>query len=130
MAIIQSLVPVLSITEQTTGNAENPPTGGTALFQVNTPPFTAPNFPGKAYAITSMFFCNRDTQPALLTIYLVPKGKNPSSTNVCIKELAINVGDTFAFDSEKIILGEQDAIWATADRSSAINAFLSVVQVQ
>lgn len=129
MALVTGLVPVLSVTEASGGNAGSVQ-GGTALFQVNTPPFTAPNFPGKAYAITSMFFCNRDTQPALLTIYLVEKGRNPSSTNVCIKELAINVGDTFAFDSEKIILGEQDAIWASADRASAINAFLSVVQVQ
>ena len=119
MALVTALVPVLSVTEATV-TTPGTVAGGTALFQVNTPPFTAPNFPGKAYAITSMFFCNRDTQPALLTIYLVEKGRNPSSTNVCIKELAINVGDTFAFDSEKIILGELDAIWASADRPSAI----------
>lgn len=130
MALVSSIVPVLSITEPVNSGETSTASGGTALFAVNTPPFVSPNFPGKAYAITSMFFCNRDTEPATLTIYLVMKGRNPSQTNIAIKELTINVGDTFSFDTEKIILGEEDSIWASADRTNAINAFLSVVQVQ
>jgi hypothetical protein len=101
-------------------------TTASPLFIVN----QSIDFPGKAYAITSMFFCNRANEPAFLTIYLVPKNKNPSALNITLKQLSINTGDTFSFDTEKIILGEGDSIWASADRNNAINAFLSVVQVQ
>ena len=121
MAIIAKQVPTFTAPEDDTTT-----TSASPMFIVN----QSLELPGKAYAITSMFFCNRATDVAFLTIYLVPKNKNPSQLNITIKQLAINTGDTFSFDTEKIILGEGDSIWASADRNNALNAFLSVVQVQ
>lgn len=126
MAIISAVVKNLSVTG--TGDQQTL-TGGGAIFQVRGDTFIN-KFPGKAYAITSMFFCNRSNQAVNINIYLVPEGRNPSSFTIMIKELALNNGDTFSFDTEKIILGEYDALWASCDVDGAVNVFLSVVQVQ
>lgn len=128
--LVSSIVPVLVV--QTDANGDPIAPGGAAvpLFKVGVAPYVAPNWPGTAYAITSMFFCNRGQTPANLTVFLVPKDKQyPDSTTTIIKDLNITNGDTFSFDTEKIILGEEDAVWASSDVGASINALLSVVRV-
>lgn len=128
--LVSSIVPVLTISDPDPGDAGSAPSGGQAIFKVGVTPFVSPDWPGTAYAITSMFFCNRGNIPSNLTVYLVPKASAyPSTFTVIIKDLNIPPGDTFAFDSEKIILGVEDAVWASCDQAASINAVLSVVRV-
>jgi hypothetical protein len=127
MALLTSVVPVLTSVSDGAGGtiiggAQSP------IFKVNVLPFSL-TFPGTAYAITAMFFCNRSTDPVNLTIYMVPKLDSPSLSNIIIQEMNISPGDTFAFDTEKIILADNDAIWCSCDKASSLNAVLSIVRV-
>jgi len=128
--LVSGIVPQLVVQVDGNGDPIAPTGAATPLFKVGVSPFVAPEWPGTAYAITSMFFCNRGQAPAKLTVFLVPKDKAyPSSTTAIIQSLNIANGDTFSFDTEKIILGAEDAVWASSDQSAAINAILSVVRV-
>jgi hypothetical protein len=128
--LVSSIVPVLAVTNPDPGDIAGAPSGGQPIFKVGVSPFISPDWPGTAYAITSMFFCNRGNIPSNLTLYLVPKASAyPSTFTVIIKDLNIPPGDTFAFESEKIILGVEDSIWASCDQPASINAVLSVVRV-
>lgn len=129
--LVSGIVPVLVVQPpDSNGNAVVPTGSAIPIFKVGVSPYVAPEWPGTAYAITSMFFCNRGNTPANLTVFLVPKDKAfPSTTTAIIQNLNIANGDTFSFDTEKIILGEEDAVWASSDQPAAINAILSVVRV-
>lgn len=74
----------------------------------------------KRYAITTMIVCNTyvpdpsdpDIGLATFDLHLVPKDQTRSDINRIIKELDIRAGETFTFDSEKIILESNDSIVA------------------
>lgn len=86
------------------------------------------NFPGTSYAVTSMFFCNLSQDSTNLNIFLVPQGQTPNSSNLVLKQLPLNALDTFAFDTEKIILDQGDAIAAQASNND-MTVILSIVRV-
>jgi hypothetical protein len=84
---------------------------------------------GQQYAITSMFFCNTTSSDSILQVHLVPDGGTFRNDNKIIHNLLINPGDTFTFDTEKIILDSGDSIQAKADPAGSISATLSYVRV-
>ena len=84
---------------------------------------------GQQYAITSMFFCNTTSTDSILQVHLVPDGGTFRNDNKIIHNLTINPGDTFTFDTEKIILDSGDSIQAKADPPGSISATLSYVRV-
>lgn len=101
----------------------------TLVFEVNGIGFRA-KYPGTSYAITSMFFCNLSSDPTSLTIYLVPSQASPASSNTIIKELPISGLDTFALDTEKIILDDGDSVWAAAAATNTnVSVVMSIVRV-
>jgi len=73
---------------------------------------------GKQYAITTIIICNTyvpnpsDDQEGLATfdLHLILNGQSRGDVNRIIKELSLRAGETFTFDSEKIILGTSDSI--------------------
>ena len=92
--LVSSIVPVLVVQTDANGDPIAPEGSAVPLFKVGVAPYVAPNWPGTAYAITSMFFCNRGQTPANLTVFLVPKDKQyPDSTTTIIKDLNV-VGNT------------------------------------
>ncbi|NBP57986.1 hypothetical protein EBU71_15900 [bacterium] len=99
----------------------------TLIFEVNGPGFRD-DYPGTSYAITSMFFCNLSSNPTNLTIYLVPNGASPTNSNTIMKSLNISGLDTFAFDTEKIILDNGDSVYAAATNTD-MSVVLSIVRV-
>ena len=84
---------------------------------------------GQQYAITSMFFCNTTSQDSILQIHLVPDGGTFRNDNKIIHNLLISPGDTFSFDTEKIILDSGDSVQAKADPAGSISSTLSYVRV-
>jgi hypothetical protein len=66
------------------------------------------------YAVTSMFYCNYTDNDSIINVYVVAGGKTPSNENKIIHNLMISPGDTFTFDTEKIILDSGDSINATS----------------
>ncbi|NBR61745.1 hypothetical protein EB118_16765 [bacterium] len=99
----------------------------TLIFHCNRGDFIS-KYPGTSYAITSMFFCNLSSNPSNLTVYLVPVGSTPTNTTTIFKNLNISPLDTFALDTEKIILGNGDAIYAAATNTD-MSVILSIVRV-
>jgi len=74
---------------------------------------------GKRYAITNIMVCNSyspsgpsaASRDATFDLHLIPNGsaKNDQVT-IVVKELTLPAGETFTFDSEKIVLDEGDII--------------------
>jgi hypothetical protein len=64
------------------------------------------------YAITNIMVCNQDaTDDASFDLHLIPSG-DPLDNAVTrvINNLTLPAGETFTFDSEKIVLGGGDKI--------------------
>jgi hypothetical protein len=81
------------------------------------------------YAVTSMFFCNTTSSNSILQVHLVPEGGTFRNDNKIIHNLTITPGDTFTFDTEKIILDSGDSIQAKADPAGSLSATISYVRV-
>jgi len=65
----------------------------------------------KSYAITNILVCNNGTATASFDLHLIPQGGSLSNevTRV-INNLELPAGETFTFDSEKIVLDTGDKI--------------------
>lgn len=88
-------------------------------------------------AITNIMFCNtiqyNPSNPtsglAYLTVYLVASGSTASTTNTVVNYLPLPAGETFSFDSEKIILGDGDKVQAVASAAATLVATVSSLVV-
>lgn len=77
--------------------------------------FSCPGTPGtdeQEYAVTCVMFCNNSVADAELTMHIVPALGATSNTNMVISQLSIPAGETFSFDTEKVVLGTGDRIIA------------------
>ena len=71
-------------------------------------------------AITTLIFCNTNaynsSSPTAntvnLTLYLVPTGSSANSTNMIVNQLPIPAGETFTFDTEKVVMASGDFVVA------------------
>jgi hypothetical protein len=83
--------------------------------------------PGKSYAITNILVCNHDFTngglDAQFDMHFVAGGGGiVNSKTIVIKELVLPVGETFTFDSERIILEENDTLTFVAEPAVDGNA--------
>ena len=76
-------------------------------------------------AITSMFFCNTDSTDIDITVYIVPNAQTLGDEHTIMKELTVNATDTFAFGSERILLGAGDPVQAFASTTNKISVVIS-----
>lgn len=74
---------------------------------------------GKRYAITNILICNTyspsganpSTRDATFDLHLIPNGESLSNNVTCVvRELTLPAGETFTFDSERIVLEEGDQV--------------------
>lgn len=66
---------------------------------------------GKSYAITTIMVCNFATSDsAVFDLHLVKNGDARGNANIIVSQLELPAGETFTFDSEKIVLGEGDFV--------------------
>ena len=88
---------------------------------LNPAPFEGTVPEGKAYAITNILVCNNSlTNAASFDMHLVPRGVTISdNVTIVVKELNLPPGETFTFDSERIVLEEGDRITLIAQPQSA-----------
>lgn len=90
--------------------------------------FTCPS--GQEFALTTMFFCNYSASDVVLqSLNLVPSGGAASVTNRIVHNLTIPAGETFTFDSEKIILSSDDAVSAVVDQNTRLNVTFCTLRV-
>jgi len=71
------------------------------------------------YAITNILVCNTDGNSSGLDsqfkMYLIPNGSAKGVSTMVIKDLVLPDGETFTFDSERIVLSPGDKITFEAE---------------
>jgi hypothetical protein len=84
----------------------------------------------KSYAITNILVCNNGSATATFDMHLVPQSSSLSNaiTRV-INSLELPVGETFTFDSEKIVLevGDKLSFVAEPDIGAGLTSLASTV---
>ena len=60
-----------------------------------------------------------------ITVYIVPNAQTLGDEHTIMKELTVNATDTFAFGSERILLGAGDTVQAFASTTNKISVVIS-----
>lgn len=81
------------------------------------------------HAVTCMIFCNTSASDVTLNLYAVPTGLSVATQTQVIKDLLIPAGETFSFDSEKLVLGTGDRVRAVASVNSRLSVTVSSMRV-
>lgn len=82
------------------------------------------------HAVTCMIFCNTTTSDDVtLNLYAVPTGLGVAAQTQIIKDLTIPAGETFSFDSEKMVLSTGDRIRAIASANGRLSVSVSSMRV-
>lgn len=105
------------------------------ISSTNTTLLTVPA--GKRYAITTVLVCNvwtpnpshEEDGLTNFDMHLVKDGDPKSDTNMVVKGLQMPAGETFTFDSEKIILEEGDRIILSGESPTNLSATVSYLEV-
>jgi hypothetical protein len=85
---------------------------------------------GQEVAITTLFFCNYSASDVVLSgVHLVRSGDTATNTNKIIHNLSIPAGETFTFDTEKVILQTGDSIYSVASADSRLSVTVSSLRV-
>jgi hypothetical protein len=92
---------------------------------------------GKSWAVTTMLFCNTalpldiytDAGDTYLDLHLCKGGDSADDGNQVLNNIPIPAGETFSFDTEKIILEEGDIIKAATTSPTSITATVSYIEV-
>jgi len=82
---------------------------------------------GNGDAVTTIYFCNRDTTTRTFSLYLVPAGGTANVNNIAYSNKIITSGDTYIIDWEKLVLGTGDMIQAVSNTANAIVASVSTI---
>jgi hypothetical protein len=92
---------------------------------------------GKRYAITTILVCNTWTPnpgheedgQTNFDLHFVPDGQAKGNVNMVVRNLILPAGETFTFDSEKIILEEGDKIVLLGESPTNLSATVSYLEV-
>jgi len=84
---------------------------------------------GKVYAIVSSHFCNTSLTTESITVYVVPSGGSPSSTNMILKNLSIIKEDTYIPDFSRMVLSAGDKIVARGIMGNMVASTISYLEV-
>lgn len=76
----------------------------------------------KRYAVTAIMICNTEVPDPVdenagtvsLDMHFIPSGEPKSTLNMVLNELQLRAGETFSFDTEKIILDAGDKVTMVA----------------
>jgi hypothetical protein len=87
-------------------------------------------------AVTTMIFCNTNAynsgSPTAnsinLSIHIVPNGGAVGTSNMVVNLLPIPAGETFTFDSEKLVMASGDSVVAIGS-ATGITATISYMSV-
>jgi uncharacterized Zn finger protein len=96
----------------------------TSVLLTTSPTKIIEGTPMESVGLTCMQACNTTdtTTPQTVTVsfYAVPQGRSPDNTTLIYSNVSITAGDTFIVDQERLVLGDGDAIWATASVANSV----------
>ena len=91
-----------------------------------------------SYAITNILVCNTydpggvspEAETAIFDMHLLPSGEALSTTlNCVVRRLSLPAGETFTFDSERIVLEAGDKLSFVGDSNGNLAAVVSYLEV-
>jgi hypothetical protein len=80
-------------------------------------------------AIVTAYFCNFGLNPITFTVYAVPSSMQPGLSTIIYSNVSIAASDTYIWDSEKLILGDGDSIWALSSEDDVVNVTICDVEI-
>lgn len=80
-------------------------------------------------AIVTVYFCNFGMNPVTFTVYAVPYGQTPDLNNLIYSNVNLTSNDTYVWDSEKLILGNGDSLWAVASENESVAVTICDVEI-
>ena len=107
-----------------------------AAFGVD--PVTLVDVPaGKSYAILTVLVCNTAIPDPLapeanvtnFDMFLVPNGQTAGNQNLVLNTVELPAGETFTFDSEKVVLEEGDRLIVQGESPDVLSATVSYLEV-
>ncbi len=85
---------------------------------------------GQNYANVFMIFCNTSTvNSETITINVRPNGAGATDQNTIVKTLVIEATDSFEFDVEKLLLGQNDIISAKGTTGGLVSVTGSYITI-
>ena len=93
---------------------------------------------GKTYAITNIMVCNTydpgagdaANHDAIFDLHLIPSGQSLQNTRTTVvRQLTLPAGETFTFDSERIVLEAGDKLSFVGDSNGNLAAVVSYLEV-
>lgn len=81
------------------------------------------------HAVTCAIFCNYSNSDVTLMLHIVPRGLTPLPDNKVIHDLTIPAGETFTFDTEKLVLNTGDYIRAIANAVGRLSVTISSMRI-
>lgn len=92
---------------------------------------------GKRYAITTIMVCNTalpepvDTDEGITNfdMHLIKSGDPKADANMVIRALQLPAGETFTFDSEKVVLDAGDSVMIVGESPENLSATVSYLEV-
>ena len=93
---------------------------------------------GSQYAITTIMVCNTydpggtapENETSVFDLHFVPNGDPLDVTTTCVvRRLELPAGETFTFDSEKIVLTGGDKVVIVGDTPANLAATVSYLEV-
>ena len=83
-------------------------------------------------AITFFTLCNyTPSTDASVNVYLVPNGGSAANTNIILSNVVLTGGETYQLyaAAEKVLLGNGDTIYVTANTNSAVTTTASYTTI-
>jgi hypothetical protein len=80
-------------------------------------------------ATTVMHFCNYSNSGATANVWIVPAGATANSINMIYSNVTITNFNTLVIDTEKLILGNGDAIVANCSANLSVGATVSYIGI-
>lgn len=92
---------------------------------------------GVRYAITTILVCNTfdpddptaSSNTSIFDMHLVPATFPKSDTNMVVRSMPVPAGETFTFDSEKIVLEPGDRVILLGQAPTNLSATISYLEV-
>jgi hypothetical protein len=80
-------------------------------------------------ATTVMHFCNYSSNNVTANVWLVPSGFTANSINMIYSNVSITGFNTMVIDTEKIIFGNGDAIYANTSANLSVGVSVSYIGI-
>jgi len=92
---------------------------------------------GKSYAVTTIMVCNTELPNPIheehgltnFDLHFVKSGEAKSDINKVVNAMPVPAGETFVFDSERIVLNEGDTVVALSESPTVLSATISYLEV-